>query len=93
MAKYAKLLPTCHDPAPCFAKSGGYCTALRETYPRGVRCPYRKTYESNVVVNGKELTPEDVAERKAKREAKNKEVDEDGKPKDFWEAFRYCSER
>ena len=93
MAKYTKVLPTCHEPAECFAKSGSFCTALRETYPRGVRCPYRKTYESNVVVNGKELTPEDVAERKAKREAKNKEVDNDGKPKDFWEAYRYCSER
>ena len=93
MAKYTKVLPTCHEPAECFAKSGSFCTALRETYPRGVRCPYRKTYESNLVVNGKELTPEDIAERKAKREAKNKEVDKDGKPKDFWEAFRYCSER
>lgn len=93
MAKNTMLRPICHDPAECFAKSGGYCTALRETYPRGVRCPYRKTYESNVVVNGKELTPEDVAERKAKRKAKKKEVDEDGKPKDFWDAFRYCSER
>lgn len=94
MAKYTKVLPTCHEPAECFAKSGSFCTALRETYPRGVRCPYRKTYESNVVVNGKELTPEDVAERKAKREAKKnekKEVKPD-EPRDFWEAFRYCSE-
>lgn len=93
MAKYERVLPTCHETAECFGKNGKYCNVLRETYPRGVRCPYRKTYESNVVVNGKELTPEDVAERKAKREAKKKEVDEDGKPKDFWEAFRYCSER
>ena len=81
MAKYARLLPTCHDPAPCFAKSGSYCTALRETYPYGTRCPFRKTYIDNLVIDGEEVSPhvEDEAEPEPER--------------DFWEAFRYCSER
>ena len=83
MAKYAKLLPTCHDPAPCFAKSGGYCTALRETYPYGTRCPFRKTYIENKVVDGEEVIPHVDAEDEPEQQPQ----------RDFWEAFRYCSER
>lgn len=88
MAGKAMILPTCHDPHECFAKAGSVCTALRDTYPRGVPCPFRKTYEDNVLVNGIEMTPEEIADRKAQREQEKEETHE----AEFWEAFRYCSE-
>ena len=88
MAGKAMILPTCHDPHECFAKAGNLCTALRDTYPRGTPCPFRKTYEDNVLVNGVEMTPEEIADRKAQREQEKEENHE----ADFWEAFRYCSE-
>ena len=52
MAGKTMILPTCHDPHECFAKAGNLCTALRDTYPRGTPCPFRKTYEENILVNG-----------------------------------------
>lgn len=48
------VLPTCHDKRPCFAKNGIYCTALRETYPYGTSCPFRKTYIDNIKSDGVE---------------------------------------
>ena len=89
MAGKAMVLPTCHDPHECFGKIGGnLCRVLRDTYPRGTPCPFRKTYEENILVNGTELTPDEVAERKAERERQKEENHE----ADFWEAFHYCSE-
>ena len=88
MAGKAMVLPTCHDPHECFAKVGNLCTALLDTYPRGTPCPFRKTYEENILVNGIERTPEEIAEMKAQRERE----EEDNHERDFWEAFRYCSE-
>jgi len=90
MAGKTQILPTCHEPLPCFAKSGIKCTALSETYPRGVHCPFRKTYATSVVVDGHELTPEDIAAAKAKAEDGGKEA---AHVPDFWEMFRYCCER
>ena len=86
MAGKTQILPTCHEPLECFAKSGIKCTALHETYPRGVRCPFRKTYSTSIVLDGHELTPDDIAAKKA--------AEEGGVPHepDFWEMFRYCAE-
>lgn len=89
MAGKMAILPTCHEMAECFMKSGAYCTALRETFPRGVHCPFQKTYPDSISVNGREITAAEQAERKSAREQKKEEDHET----DFWEAFRYCSER
>lgn len=33
--------PTCRDKRPCFARNGGKCTILRESYADG-ECPFCK---------------------------------------------------
>ena len=93
MAGKAIVLPTCHDPHECFAKAGNLCTALRDTYPRGTPCPFRKTYEDSVLVNGEELTADQVVERNRQRKAKREgKINEEDHEPDFWEMFGYCSE-
>jgi len=77
MARNKIILPTCYDKLPCFAKAGSYCTILRETY-RHEPCPFRKTYEENIALGGKEYQP------KQKGGGEHEP--------DFWELFSYCSE-
>ena len=91
MAGKMAILPTCHDTHECFMKSGVYCTALRDTFPRGTNCPFRKTYPDSIVVGGTEITAEEIATRKELRE-QAKEAKEEQRERDFWESFHYCSE-
>lgn len=83
MAKNTKLRPICHDPAECFGKQWKWCNILMATYPAGVPCPFRKANIENKAIDGKEVIPSAEDEAEPKPEP----------PRDFWEAFRYCSER
>lgn len=85
MAKNTKLRPICHDPAECFGKNGKWCNILMATYPAGVPCPFRKADISNLALDGKEVVPSAEVEADAEPDQKPQ--------RDFWEAFRYCSER
>ena len=85
MAKNTKLRPICHDPAECFGKNGKWCNVLMETYPFGVPCPFRKSDIKNKAIDGKEVIPS--------AEVEDEPEPEPEPPRDFWEAFRYCSER
>ena len=91
MAGKMAILPSCHESAECFMKAGSYCTALRETFPRGTHCPFRKTYPDSVSIGGREITQEEQAERRAAREQRKKE-EEEANERDFWESFHYCAE-
>ena len=76
-SKNAKLVPRCNDTAPCFARSGDFCTILSESYKNG-RCPFRKASEKNITVSGIERSPNIV----------NVEIVN----RDFWELFATHSE-
>ena len=41
----------CGDTRPCFFRSGGYCTALSETYVFNGECPFAKKNINDIAYN------------------------------------------